>query len=157
MSLTCPHCAAFHAGAYNDIKREYVETGKVRFVIRDFPLDNLAVAAAMMARCLPRERYFGMIELLYRGQQGWARAADPRAALAGIGRLAGLSPAKFDACLKDRGILDVILKSRDQGQKLHQVQSTPTFIIDGRKLANNRPIEEFRKLIDAALAKKNKG
>lgn len=153
-SLTCPHCAAFHNEAYLDIKKEYVETGKVRFVMRDFPLDRLALAASMMARCLPKERYFSMIELLFRGQQSWARDTDPAGALAGVGRLAGLSQPNFEACLQNREILDGIMKSRNDGQNEHKIESTPTFVIDGKTVAGGRPIEEFRKLLDAALAAK---
>ena len=153
-SLTCSHCAAFHTSTYNGIKKEYVETGKVKFIFRDFPLDRVALAAAMMARCLPEERYFSVIELLFSDQENWARGADPAGALANVGRLAGMSQSNFEACLKNRDVLQGIIKKRNEGQKKYRVESTPTFVIDGKPMAGGRPIAEFRKLLDAALAAK---
>lgn len=151
-ALTCSHCAAFHNGPYNDIKKEYIETGKVKLIVRDFPLNNLGLAAAMMARCLPPDRYFGTMELLFRGQQSWTRDPNPAGALAGVGRLAGMSQATFEACLQNRDVVQGIRKMRDEGQAKFKVQSTPTFVINGTVHAGGRPIEEFRNILDAALA-----
>ena len=116
-SMTCPHCAAFHAGPYPAIKKEYVETGKVKFVFRDFPLDRLALAAAMMARCAPKERYFPVVDIIFGTQQNWAKVADPAAALSQIGLLAGISKETYQACVSNKEVFDGVMKIRNDGDK----------------------------------------
>lgn len=155
-SLTCPHCAAFHGDQLQQIKKNYIDTGKVALVFRDFPLDRLALAASMMARCAPKERYFGIISALFLGQQSWARDPNPTGALAGVGRLAGMPQETFEACLKDRDVLNGIVKMRSEAEKQYGVESTPTFIINGQKIEGGQPYETFAQVIDAALAAKKK-
>src|SRR5687768_5061793 len=94
-SMTCPHCAHFHAETLKAFKEKYVDTGKVRLIFREFPFDGLALRASMLARCAGAERYFPMLDVLFQQQNQWTRAKDPMAALAQIGRLAGVSPQKF--------------------------------------------------------------
>ena len=89
-SLTCPHCAAFHNGPWPKLKKEYVDTGKIKLIYRDFPTDQLAVAASMVAKCAPENRYFSIIKLMFRPQDKWRRAKNPHEALSNIGRLAGM-------------------------------------------------------------------
>lgn len=149
-SKTCPHCAAFHADRLPTIKEEYIETGKAKLVYRDFPLDQLSLVAAMMARCAPPERYFGLVDIFYKAQASWSRAPDPVAELTKIGRLAGLTEAKVDACLKDRELYAAILERRRQGEQEYAVDGTPYILIDGARIDGNAPMERFREALDAA-------
>ena len=100
-SLTCPHCAAFHKDVLPQLKAKYVDTGKVKIVYRDFPLDGRATLAAMVARCAPPERYFGFLDALFRSQTQWGRAEDPKKALAQIAKVGGMGDAESDACMKN--------------------------------------------------------
>lgn len=124
-SMTCPHCAQFHAKAMPTLKEEYIATGKVRLVYRDFPLDGMAVKAAMVARCGGAERYFAFVDVIYGQQQRWARSADPVATLKQLVQVGGLAPAQIDACLADKSLEEVVLQNRLTGQNEHQVDSTP--------------------------------
>ncbi len=150
-SLTCPHCASFHKETLPKLKQAYIDTGKVRLIYRDFPIDALAFRAAILTRCVEPERYFGLLEVLYGGQDGWARAQDAMAALRRIGRLAGIGPEKFDACMADKEIGDGILGTRLKASREHDVSTTPTFIINGRKITGAQPFEEFDKILRALV------
>ncbi|MDP6428145.1 MAG: DsbA family protein [Rhodospirillales bacterium] len=155
-SLTCSHCAALHTGALVQIKKEYIDTGKVRLIYRDFPLDQLAEAGSMLARCAAKERYFPMIEILYRSQSNWARAANPAAALAQLGRLAGISQKTFDACLTNRELYDSIIKSRTTGTNKWKVEGTPTMFLNDRIIEGELTAARLRKVLDNAIAKAGK-
>ena len=150
-SLTCPHCASFHKETLPKLKQAYIDTGKVRLIYRDFPIDALAFRAAILTRCVEPERYFGMLEVLFGGQDGWSRAKDPMAALRRIGRLAGIGTEKFDACMTDKKIGDGILGTRLKASREHDVGTTPTFIINGRKITGAQPFEEFDKILRALV------
>jgi protein-disulfide isomerase len=152
-SLTCPHCAEFHSETLPKLKTDYIDKGLVRYVLRDFPLDGRAMAAAMLAHCVPPQRYFGFVEILFRDQQTWARGADPLADLKTRAQLAGLSQADADACLANRELLTGIQTRASEAQKRDGLESTPTFLIDGRKLSGALPYADFQKAIDEALAK----
>ena len=152
-SMTCPHCAEFHTGAYKLIKKEYVETGKVKFIYRDFPLDRLGLAAAMMARCAPKERYFAIVNIIYQSQDSWARASDPAAALAQIANLAGMSKKTFDACIIDKNIYEGVMKIRNDGDKKFNIKATPTILIDGKTFEGDKTIKAFRSELNALLKK----
>jgi protein-disulfide isomerase len=155
-SLTCPHCANFAKETFPTIKKDYVETGKVKVIYRDFPLDRLALTAAMMARCAPPERYYGLVETLFLTQPTWMRAADPSAALQRLGAVVGLSKENYDACVANKEIFDGIVAMRAKADQDYKVNSTPTFVVDGRKLTGDLSLPEFRKALDAALAAKGK-
>lgn len=146
-SLTCPHCARFHKETLPRIKAAYIDTGKAKLIYRDFPFDGLALRAAAMARCAPQERYFAVIETLFAQQESWSRAKDPLVALGNIGKLAGMSQATVDACFKDTKLMDSIVQIRLDGEKTHGVDSTPTFIIGGKKVSGAEPFETFDKLL----------
>ncbi len=146
-SLTCPHCARFHKETLPRIKAAYIDTGKVKFVFRDFPFDGLALRAAALARCAPQERYFAVVEALFQQQESWSRAKDPLVAIGNIGKLAGMSQASVDACFQDTKLLDKIVQGRMDGEKTHGVDSTPTFIIGGKKVSGAEPFETFDKLL----------
>ncbi len=154
-SLTCPHCANFAIETMPAIKKDYVETGKVKLIYRDFPLDRLALTAGMMARCAPQDRYYGLIETLFKTQGTWARAADPSAALQRLGAIAGLTKENFDACIANKEVFDGMVALRAKGEQEHKVDSTPTFILDGRKMTGDLSLGEFRKALDAAVAAKS--
>ena len=151
-SLTCPHCAAFHKDVLPVLKKDYIDTGKVKLVYRDYPLDRLALAATMMARCAPKERYFGLLETLMRTQESWARSPDPNAALQRLGQVAGLSKESFDACMNDKEVFDGIMAIRAEYDEKVKITGTPTFVLDGRKLNIANSADEFRKVLDAAVA-----
>ena len=149
-SATCPHCATFHEEVWPTLKKEYVDTGKVRFIFREFPLDQLALAAFMLTRCAGREKYFPMLDLIMKTQRQWVK--NPRAELLRIAKLAGMSEARFDACLKDEKLATSIIAMSKDANRLFGVDSTPTFFVNGKRVAGGRSVEEFRKIIDAALA-----
>ena len=132
-SLTCPHCAQFHAEGYRHLKSAYIDTGKVKLVFRDFPLDGLALRAAALAECVPTERYFPFLQLLFEGQKGWARSDNPAAELVRLGQLAGLSEERAAGCIQNEAVLEKIIQERLTGQENYKIDSTPSFIIDGRK------------------------
>ena len=151
-SLTCPHCAAFHADILPALKAEYIDTGKARLIYRDFPLDNLAFAGAILARCGGPEKYFTFLNVLFAQQRQWATASDPKAALIQIGRLGGVSAEQFDKCLADKPLGDFILQQRLDGNQKFNVNSTPTLIINGKTETGVPSLDELRKKLDA-LAK----
>jgi protein-disulfide isomerase len=146
-SLTCPHCARFHQGALQTIKRDWIEPGKARLVYRDYPLDGLALRAAALAQCIEGDSYFGFLDALFRGQLTWARASDPSSALAMVARLAGIDRKTFDACISDTKVMDRILKQQAAASKAFGIQSTPTFLINGAKVEGALDTGEFVKLL----------
>lgn len=150
-SMTCPHCATFHAETYKGFKEKYVDTGKVRFVFREFPLDRLALRAAMLARCSGEDRFFPMLDVLFSQQKSWSRAESPMAALARIGRLGGVSQQRFDACMADEQLLNIVLQNRMTGENEHQVGSTPTFIINGDSYPGHHSPEQFDEILGKYL------
>lgn len=150
MSMTCPHCARFHNSVFEAIKTKYVDSGKVKFVLREFPLDNRAAAAIMLARCAPKEQYFPMVSALFKSQMTWASADDARAALLQMSKLAGFTQESFEACLTNQKLLDDVNAVRDKAAKEFGVDSTPTFFINGKRYAGEMSVEEMSALIDAA-------
>lgn len=150
-SLTCPHCANFHNDTWPAIKRDYIDTGKAKLVMRDFPLDQLALAASMLAHCAGEERYFRFLDFFFANQQSWARASDPLGALRQQSKFGGLTDAEMDACLADQNMADAVLQMSYQGQNEHGVRSTPTFVINGEVVAGGRSVEEFSAILDRHL------
>ena len=143
-SMTCPHCANFHETTYPELKKKYIDTGKVRFIFREFPLDQLAAAAFMLARCGGKERYFPMVETLFQQQRTWA-VQRPLQPLMAIGKQAGLSEAGFNECLKNQQVLDGIEDVRKHAAEKLNVQSTPTFFVNGKQLRGAATLAEFEK------------
>jgi protein-disulfide isomerase len=150
-SLTCSHCAQFHNEVLPKLKERYIAPGKVRLIYRDFPLDQTALAAAALAHCAGPDRYFSMLEVLFKTQSNWARADDPIAALKQLGKLGGLTDQAMNACLADEQLTNGILQGRLAGENEYKIGSTPTFIIDGKAYPGSRDVEEFAKLIDPLL------
>lgn len=149
-SLTCSHCAHFHATTYPVLKERYIDTGKVRFTLREFPLDPLSTAAFMLARCDGNDKYYPISDLLFDQQQNWAFVRKPQSpvdALEQIVRQAGFSKEKFEACLKDQNTYAAINAVKTRGLETFKVDSTPTFFINGTKHNGALSIEEMEKII----------
>jgi protein-disulfide isomerase len=156
-SLTCPHCADFHTNVLPAVKTEFIDTGKVRMIYRDYPLDKLALAASMIARCAGRDRDFGFIGAFFASQESWARDANPLAALGRIARVGGMSQQDVDACLKNSAIEDAVVRERLQGEKTFGVSATPTLFIGGDKVSGGVSIEQFRALVAKKLGSRKMG
>ena len=133
-SMTCPHCAAFHRETWPELKKRWVDTGKVRFVLREFPLDPLATAGFMLARCDGENKYYPIVDLLFSQQRAWAYAERPLDALRQMMKQAGFSQEKFEACLRDQKLYDAVNAVRNRGSEKFSVNSTPTFFINGQRL-----------------------
>ena len=146
-SMTCPHCAHFHTDVFPALKSRYVDTGKVRFMLREFPLDPLAAAGFMVARCAGADKRDAVVELLYAQQRSWAVPEDPAKALLGVLKQAGFTQESFDACLKDTKLYDAVLKTREIASEKFKVESTPTFFINGKKLPGAIGLDELDKVL----------
>ena len=152
-SLTCPHCARFHADVFGRIKTNYIETGKVRFILRDVYFDRYGLWGSMVARCGGPERYFGIIDLLLSRQAEWSRLSDPAEAIAAIyaiGRQAGMTNEQMDACVQDQAWAEALVAEYQKNQEADQIQGTPTFLINGQK-ESNMSYRDFAAKLDEAL------
>jgi protein-disulfide isomerase len=148
-SASCPHCANFFKDVYVPLKKDYIDTGKVRFILREFPHNDLGLAAFMLARCAPKEKYFPMVDIFFEKQQDWM--ADPVNKLKDIYKQAGLTDADFDACLKNETVAKGILEVKTKGEELG-VDSIPTIYVNGERYEGARTYDEFKKKIDPLLA-----
>lgn len=152
-SLTCPHCARFHIDTVAAIKKDYIDTGKVRLVYRDFPLDHVALSASMIARCSGRDSFFGFLETFFASQASWARAENPVDALSRIARLGGMSDGAVQECLKNQTVMDAVVKQRLEGERIYAITSTPTIIVNGGKFSGGLGAEELKLVLDPLLPK----
>lgn len=151
-SLTCPHCATFHEETLPGLKSKYIDTGKVKYILKEFPLDPFATAGFMLGRCLEKkEAYFDFIDLLYARQGDWAGAADPEKALLVYAKQAGFTDESFKACIENRTLQAQILAVKNEGSEQYRIRSTPTFFINGTRLEGAQPLSEFEKLIDPLI------
>jgi protein-disulfide isomerase len=149
-SLTCGHCANFHKDTFPALKAKYIDTGKVRFVLREFPLDPLAAAGFMLARCNGNDKYYPMTDLLFAQQKNWAFTDKPVDALSTLVKQAGFTQDSFEACLKRQDIYDAVTQVKDGGAKAG-VDSTPTFFINGQKRSGALSLAEFDKILEPLL------
>jgi protein-disulfide isomerase len=147
-SATCPHCAAFHKDVWPQFKKEYVDTKKVRFVFREFPTNDAALAAFMLARAAPKDAYFPMIDVFFDTLETWTQ--NPRDGLLNIAKQAGFTEAKFEETLKNEQLAKGIMEISSAGQKFG-VTRTPAFFINGEVFQGERSFEEFKKVIDPLL------
>jgi protein-disulfide isomerase len=150
-SLTCGHCAAFHEKTFPELKKRYIDTGKVRFILREFPLDPLATAGFMLARCEGDAKYYPITDLLFDQQKAWAFTNKPLDALQQMMRQAGFSNEKFEACLKDQKLYDAVNAVRKRAEEKFKVSSTPTFFINGQRHSGNLSIDELEKILKPML------
>jgi protein-disulfide isomerase len=151
-SMTCPHCAHFENEVLPELKKKWIDTGKAKLVLRPFPLDQVALRAEMLARCLPPERYYPMVETLFKTQEKWAVPQDWRGALERIARLAGVSNKEFDACLANKALEDEIVQSRLVASTQLDVNATPTIFVNGKKFEGPPTVEALDGLL-SGLAK----
>lgn len=149
-SLTCDHCVRFHRDTLPQIKAGWIEPGKARLVYRDFPLDGVALRAAMLAHCAGPERYFAFLDVIFQQHDQWAHAKEPVAALTRLVRLGGMSEQQVNACVGDKALETKILTSRMDAERRYEVRSTPSFIVNGRKVTGALPYPEFEKVLAAA-------
>lgn len=146
-SMTCPHCDRFHNEVYRPFKAKYIDTGKVYFIFRDFPLDPLAAAASVVAHCAPKERFFPIIDLLFDHQDQWAFVQDPVTALQNMVKQAGFTEQSFNACLTNQSLLDGVNAEKDRAQKELGVDATPTFFINGKKYDGEQSLDDLDKAL----------
>ena len=146
-SMTCPHCAHFHTNTFPTLKTNYIDTGKVRFTLREFPFDPLATAGFMLARCNGNDKYYAMIDLLFTQQKAWVGAPKPAEALFNVVKQAGFTQESFDACLKNQTLYSGVNWVRDRGEKVFGVDSTPTFFINGQKQSGAMTVEDLDKTL----------
>jgi protein-disulfide isomerase len=147
-SASCPHCAAFHNDVFETLKKDYIDTGKVRFVLREFPHNNEGMAAFMIARCAPKDRYFPLIGVIFKTQQEWLQS--PRDGLFKIAQQAGFTEKSFEECLKNEAVAKGILAVRSKGETFG-VNGIPSFFINGELYDGERTIEAFRAKLDPLL------
>lgn len=154
MSLTCSHCANFHIETLPDVMKNYVDTGKVRFIFRDYPLDGTAYRAAIVTHCMAEagpKRYYGFVQILFQQQQRWATARDPLAEVAKLARIGGMNQQSFDACLENETYASGVLLARTQGETEYEIKSTPSFVINGRVVPGGMSYDEFARAIDPLI------
>ena len=147
-SMTCIHCANFHKEVYPKIKKNYIDTNKIKFIFRDFPLDKQALFGSVLTKCAPKEKYFDFVKLILNTQKKWISNDNTfQDKLKNIGKLAGLNENKINTCFKNEQIVDDILKSRSIGEKKYNISSTPSLIINEKKYSA-MSYENFEKIIE---------
>lgn len=151
-SATCPHCAEFHAKVLPLIKAEYIDTGKVRFIFREFPLDQAALGAFMLARCVPEDKYFATIDLMFRRQSIWMKG-DKAAELLKVTQMAGMDRAGLDACLARADIAKAIVESSRQAAKDFSIKGTPAIFVNGQMIDGHKEMADVKAAIDAVINK----
>ncbi len=153
-SMTCGHCAHFTTDVWPKFKEKYIATNKVRYIFREFPLDNLAAAASMLARCTGNDKAFTLIEVLFEKQKDWAFGeGNPVPRLFEIAKQAGFTQESFDKCLTDQKLLDDITAGRTRASDVFGVSATPTFYVNGKKLVGEPTLQKFDEMIEPMLAK----
>jgi protein-disulfide isomerase len=149
-SMTCPHCAHFSTATFPELQKRYIDTGKVRFIFREFPFDALAAAGFMLARCAGKDKFMPVVETLFSKQSEWM-VQKPVPALMGIAKQFGFTQESFDKCLANQKVLDAIQDVRDRASEKLGVNSTPTFFVNGKKLVGDQSIDAMAKEIDPYL------
>jgi protein-disulfide isomerase len=149
-SMTCPHCAHFALNTFPELKEKYIDTGKVRFILREFPFDPVATGAFMLARCAGKDKFFAVVDLLFRTQQTWA-VDHPLGPMLATVKQAGFTDQSFKECLANQKILDGVEWVRNRAADKFKVDSTPTFFINGEVHKGAMSFEDLQKLIDPLL------
>ncbi len=147
-SLNCPHCARFNTDPFQRLKTELIDTGKVKWVMRDFPLNDVALAAAMIAHC-SKDHYMAFVDAFFQTQQTWATAKDPVAAIKTVGRLGGMDGPAVDKCLADNDMITQINARVAEATDKLKINSTPSFLINGKLAVGEMTYEAFMKLLPA--------
>jgi len=150
-SMTCVHCANFHKTVYPKIKENYIDTNKIKFIFRDFPLDKQALFGSVLAKCAPKEKYFDFVKLILSTQKKWISNDDTfMEKLSNIGKLAGLDENKINSCFKNEKLVDKIIQTRASGEKKYNIESTPSLIINEKKYSA-MSYENFEKIIESLI------
>ena len=151
-SLTCPHCAKFHAEVLPKLKKDWIDTGKAKLVYRDFPTAPVALAsyAAMVARCAPQDRYFRFLDVFYKQQRNWTASDDPMKSLSQLARLGGMSQEDFDGCTQNEALFTGIRERALDGQMEFDIESTPSFVINDKVVRGGMSYEDFNDLLEDA-------
>ncbi|MBV9862527.1 MAG: DsbA family protein [Alphaproteobacteria bacterium] len=152
-SLNCPHCAHFAHDVLPKLKEKWIDSGKAKLVLRDFPLDEQALRAAMVARCAPRERYYGFVDAFMEAQPRWVGSSDYRTVLAQLSKTGGMSEKRFDTCITDSALEDQIAKSRLVADQQLGVTATPTFFVNGTRFEGEPSLGAFERVLSGASAK----
>ena len=153
-SLTCPHCANFHIKIVPEIKKNYVESGKVQLIFIDFPLDQTAFNASKLLHCLDQKKQMAYLDTIYKNQDKWTAGSNINAInnnLKKIVKILGISSTQFDECLNDEVIEDKILNSRIDGHQKYSINSTPTIIINEKKLEGSASFKNIKKKIEKLI------
>ena len=150
-SLTCPHCRTFHVNVWPGLKEKYVDTGKVRFIMREFPFDPRSTAGFMLARCAGDEKWYPTLDLLYRTQETWARTSDGTGAMKSVMGMTGMDEAAFETCLQNEELMQQVQAVAETGRGFG-VDSTPTFFINGQMYKGALSVAQFSDTIDPLLA-----
>jgi protein-disulfide isomerase len=151
-SMTCSHCAEFHNKTYPDLKKNHIDTGEVKFIFREFPLDKLAMATSMLARCVDNEISMAFIEILFKNRDRWI-SENALNELKNFSKQAGLDSNEFDACLNNQQLLDDLIAGKEKAIEDYKINSTPSFIINGEVVSGNKPYSFFKSKIEEILAK----
>lgn len=151
-SMTCSHCAEFHNKTYPDLKKNHIDTGEVKFIFREFPLDKLAMATSMLARCVDNEISMAFIEILFKNRDRWI-SENALNELKNFSKQAGLDSNEFDACLNNQQLLDDLIAGKEKAIEDYKINSTPSFIINGEVVSGNKPYSFFESKIEQILAK----
>lgn len=152
-SLSCPHCGHFDTTVLPQIKKQWIDTGKAKLVFRDFPLDNEAMAAEVVARCAPANKYYPLIDLFFANQEKWVIEKDWQAALGRLALLGGIGKKEFDSCLANKPLEDQVAQSRLTASQDLGVDATPTFFINGKKFEGEPTVESFNQALSGAAEK----
>ena len=151
-SMSCPHCASFHLNTLPIIKEEYIDTGKVRLVFRDFPFNLPALQASLITKCVTKELYFKYIEALFKLQRTWAMPKGSKESLFKILQNSGMTENEFEKCLNNKDLENKILADQLKAHEELNIKTTPSFVINGKLIEGNKPIDIFRKTFDKILS-----
>jgi protein-disulfide isomerase len=153
-SLSCKHCAVFEATAFPVLKEKYIDTGKIKFIVRNFPFDATALQGALLAHCVPKDKYYDVMHTLFSEQDKWVLDHDPAARLAAYGKQYGLTQQQVDACLQDKELKEKIATVASESKRRYAISSTPSFLLNGQRTETLRSMDHLSGKIDALLEKK---
>ncbi len=151
-SLSCPHCAQFHNEIFPELKEKYIDSGKLRLLARNYPINEPALRGSMLTMCVPDDKYYPFLKVLFSMQKKWAMSVDFMDSLKQIAKVGGVSEVEFDACMENEGVEKKVLEIKRDATEQLDIEATPTFYINGEKVQGARSLEDFSKVIDAKLA-----
>jgi protein-disulfide isomerase len=155
-SLSCPHCAHFHHNVFPDFKTKYIDTGKVKYIHRDFPLDKVALKGATLTHCAGKDRYYTFLKVLFEKQESWAFAKNYLEVLENIAKLGGISGDKFHACEQDKTLEDSIIQTRQMATNIFKIDATPAFVINGKVYNGALNMKDLEEILAEALVQPKK-